>query len=139
MLLSILLTTIAFGLCGAFHYIILSRALVLLGHLDWSAGVKLVVGLYVSGIVHIVEAGIYAATMAAALGFGIGGFKNVETMDAMELFYFSLVNYTSLGLADIYPSGHMRFIAGVEALNGFLLISASASFIFLIIRNRKEV
>ena len=41
----------------------------------------------------------------------------------MDIFYFSLVNYTSLGLGDIYPTGHSRFLAGLESLNGFLLIS----------------
>ena len=44
----------------------------------------------------------------------------------MDVFYFSLVSYTSLGLGDIVPTGHLRFVAGVEALNGFLLISCSS-------------
>lgn len=44
-------------------------------------------------------------------------------MTAVDTLHFSLVNYTSLGLGDIYPTGHLRFLAGVEPLNGFLLIS----------------
>ncbi|MEQ8900570.1 MAG: ion channel [Roseovarius sp.] len=55
----------------------------------------------------------------------------------MDFFYFSLVNYSSLGLGDIYPTGHLRFLAGVEALNGFLLISCSASTIFLVVTRGK--
>ena len=49
----------------------------------------------------------------------------------MDVFYFSLVSYTSLGLGDIVPTGHLRLVAGVEALNGFLLISCSAAYLFL--------
>jgi len=49
----------------------------------------------------------------------------------MDTIYFSLVNYTSLGLGDIYPTGHLRFLAGIASLNGFLLIGCSASFLFL--------
>ena len=36
-----------------------------------------------------------------------------------------------VGLGDIEPQGHIRFITAVEALNGFLLITWSASFTFL--------
>jgi len=53
-----------------------------------------------------------------------------------NVFYFSVVNYSSLGLGDIYPTGHLRFPAGIEALNGFLLISCSASTIFLVTTRR---
>lgn len=51
-------------------------------------------------------------------------------MTAVDTLHFSLVNYTSLGLGDIYPTGHLRFLAGVEPLNGFLLISCSAALIY---------
>lgn len=47
----------------------------------------------------------------------------------MDYLYFSLVDYNTLGLGGIYPTGHLRFPAGVEAVNGFLLISCSATFI----------
>jgi hypothetical protein len=53
-------------------------------------------------------------------------------MTAVDTLYFSLVNYTSLGLGDIYPTGHLRFLAGVESLNGFLHISCSAALIYLL-------
>jgi hypothetical protein len=56
----------------------------------------------------------------------------------MDVFYFSLVSYTSLGLGDIVPTGHLRFVAGVEALNGFLLISCSAAMLFLFMTEQSE-
>ena len=33
---------------------------------------------------------------------------------------------TTLGLGDIYPTDHLRVLAGIEALTGFALISCSA-------------
>jgi hypothetical protein len=48
--------------------------------------------------------------------------------------YFSVVTYTSLGLGDIYPTGNMRLIAGVEALTGLLMIGWSASFTYIEMR-----
>jgi hypothetical protein len=41
------------------------------------------------------------------------------------------VCYTTLGLGDVVPTGAVRFLAGVEALSGFVLITWSASFTFL--------
>ncbi|WP_454271644.1 ion channel [Roseovarius sp. MBR-51] len=35
---------------------------------------------------------------------GIGGFEQENVDTYMDVFYFSLVNYSSLGLGDIYPT-----------------------------------
>ena len=42
------------------------------------------------------------------------------------IFYFSLINVTTLGLGDIYPTSHLRSVTGIQALTGFVLISCSA-------------
>lgn len=47
----------------------------------------------------------------------------------MDVFGLSLVNVATLGLGDLTPTGHLRFVAALEALNGFLLITCSASFV----------
>ncbi len=49
----------------------------------------------------------------------------------LDMVYFSAVVYSTLGLGDLLPTGAIRFMAGTEALTGFLLISWSASFTFL--------
>lgn len=64
--------------------------------------------------------------------FGLGTFGGTDLGLLIEdCLYFSAVTYTSLGLGDLYPLGHFRLIAGVEALNGLLLIGWSASFTYL--------
>jgi hypothetical protein len=85
-------------------------------------------------VAHCAEAGVYAGGFALGHGLELGAFAQVEAMGWMDYFYFSLVNYNTLGLGDIHPTGHLRFIAGVEALNGFLLISCSASILFDLMR-----
>jgi len=45
--------------------------------------------------------------------------------------YFSAETYTSLGYGDIVPTGDLRLLSGVEALNGLLLIGWSASYTYI--------
>lgn len=61
----------------------------------------------------------------------LGGFGGLPVDDFMDYLYFSAITYTSLGFGDHYPLSHLRLIAGVEALNGLLLIGWSASFTYL--------
>lgn len=49
----------------------------------------------------------------------------------LDCVYFSFSTYTSLGLGDIEPRGDLRFLAGIEALTGLVLITWTASFMFL--------
>jgi hypothetical protein len=67
--------------------------------------------------------------------FEIGTLVGITINDPMEYLYFSSVIFTSLGIGDAYPMGHIRFLAGIEALNGLLLIAWSASFTFLAMGN----
>ena len=83
-------------------------------------------------LAHLTEVLLYAGAYAAAGGWlGLGGFEGRPVEQPMDLLYFSIVTYTSLGFGDVVPTGHLRIVAGVEALNGLLLIAWSASFLYL--------
>lgn len=83
-------------------------------------------------LVHIVEIGMYAITYFVSVAvLGLGVFEGALVTDGMSYLYYSGVIYTTLGLGDIEPQGHIRFITAMEALNGFLLITWSASFTFV--------
>lgn len=60
------------------------------------------------------------------MGSLLGGDKSILTYA-----YFSTTTYTTLGYGDIIPTGPLRFLASVEALTGFLLVTWSASFTYL--------
>jgi hypothetical protein len=83
-------------------------------------------------LAHILEIAFYGVAYALSVQLlGLGSFLGVEVDDVMSYLYYSGVIYTSLGLGDIYPVGHIRFMTAIETLNGFLLITWSASFTFL--------
>lgn len=81
--------------------------------------------------VHLVEILLYAlGYFIAANFFDLGFLQGERAVGALGYFYASAVFYTSLGLGDVIPNDHLRFMVGVEALNGLLLIAWSASFLF---------
>jgi uncharacterized membrane protein len=49
----------------------------------------------------------------------------------LDCVYFSFTNFTTLGYGDIEALGILRFLTGIEALTGLVLITWSASFLFL--------
>lgn len=84
---------------------------------------------------HMVEVMLYAGAF-----FILENVINAGSLDGrhggsfMDYLYYSTVMYTSLGLGDVFPSGHLRVISGIEALNGLVLIGWSTSFTFLAMR-----
>jgi potassium channel LctB len=139
MLISVLISFTLFGLTGLIHYSVMMFALARLSKSGLQPIARMIIGFYAVGAAHLTEAGLYAFGFAYGRYLGIGNFLSSDgPVEVMQLFYFSLVNYTSLGLGDIYPTGHLRFMTGVESLNGFLLISCSAAFIFLLMRGESK-
>lgn len=111
--------------------------------LDWAVG--RLQGLHRSRIVlvvlgcfcaHIVEVITFAAGLwLAATRLQLGMIEGAVGEGFHDYVYFSLVNYTSLGIGDIYPTGDLRVLAGVEALVGLMMITWSATFTFLEMKN----
>ncbi|MBC6428927.1 MAG: two pore domain potassium channel family protein [Cellvibrionales bacterium] len=71
--------------------------------------------------------GYWLTTQMDGLGRLTGNFGG-EFLDCL---YFSFTTYTTLGYGDIEPFGPVRFLAGIEALVGLVLITWTASFLFL--------
>ena len=95
---------------------------------------RLAVLLLVLGLAcaHCAEMGVYAvAYYLQRPHFGLDGTLGTFPMGFSSYLYFSAETYTSLGFGDLVPRDGLRFLAGIEALNGLLLIGWSGSFIFL--------
>lgn len=88
----------------------------------------------ISGVMmaHIVEVALYAATyfVCERMG-GLGHIDGLTEGGALDHFYFSITSFTTLGVGDVHPRGALRLLAGVEALNGLVLIGWSASYTYL--------
>jgi hypothetical protein len=83
-------------------------------------------------IAHLVQVTLYAVTyyICERMG-GLGHIDGLMEGGALDQFYFSITTFTTLGIGDVHPRGALRLIAGVESLNGLVLIGWSASFTYL--------
>jgi hypothetical protein len=81
---------------------------------------------------HFLEILLYgAAYWLLADKFDIGSMGQPGPLPFSRCLYFSAETYTTLGYGDVLPHGDLRLLAGLEALNGMLLIGWTASFTFL--------
>lgn len=93
---------------------------------------RILVIIFSTFVAHIAEIALYAAAyFVTTVWLSLGTFSGLIVEGPLDYFYYSIVTYTSLGLGDVYPSEHLRFVSGVETLNGLLLIAWSGSFIYL--------
>jgi hypothetical protein len=81
---------------------------------------------------HLFEVAVFALGFyVVAEGIGDGALEGKLGGTYRDYLYHSAVSYTSLGLGDVFPTGHLRLLTGVEALTGLLMIAWSASFTYL--------
>jgi hypothetical protein len=81
---------------------------------------------------HFIEILLYgAAYYVLVTVFHIGSMGDPGPLHFTRCLYFSAETYTTLGYGDVLPHGDLRLLAGLEALNGMLLIGWTASFTFL--------
>ncbi len=50
----------------------------------------------------------------------------------LSFIYFSAVSYSSLGLGDVYPTGGLQLLVGVEAILGLILIGWTVTFTYIV-------
>jgi hypothetical protein len=132
MILVIFLAMFLVILTFLFHYQVLLWLSVYIPRLNLTDQTRVLIIVLILFTTHVAEISFYALAYGYSVEIiNLGSFAGIEINNPMEYLYFSSVIYTSLGLGDAYPTGHIRFLTGVEALNGLLLIAWSASFTFL--------
>lgn len=81
---------------------------------------------------HLIHIGLYAgAYWLLEFQFGVGAIEGPDSGNVNDAVYFSIVCYTTLGFGDIYPSGELRLLSGIEALNGLVMVTWTASMTYL--------
>ncbi len=81
---------------------------------------------------HLSEVSLYAVAYYACEHWGsMGKIDGQLEGGLIDYFYLSITTFTTLGIGDVHPRGALRTIAGVESLNGLVLIGWSASFTYL--------
>jgi hypothetical protein len=83
-------------------------------------------------VLHVIEIWLFGATLWACLQLpDAGGIAGAEAGSLLDAVYLSASSYTTVGFGDVAPLGPIRFVAGTEALVGFVMITWSASFTFI--------
>lgn len=104
----------------------------------WEQSVKLIAiicGLFVA---HVIEVVVYAFVYYfAPLIPDIGELPGTNFNDWIDILYFSFVAYSSLGAGDLSFLGWIKILYGLEAINGLVLITWSASFSLLVMNRMK--
>jgi len=117
------------------HYEVLyklNHAMPKLKHIQ--ARYKVLVAVSVIALAHVAEITIFALGYYVMLHFpSIGHFVGTISDHGLMLdsFYFSFITFTTIGYGDIVINGYLRYLTGIEALTGLILITWSASFLFL--------
>ena len=132
MLAAAIVSIILVALAVVIHYEILRLISDALPRLAIPPRLRIVIVIGTTFVAHMAEVWIYGLSYAVtAERWGLGTLGGDFAGSFVEYIYFSTHAYTSLGLGDVWPLGPMRLIAGVEALNGLILIGWTASFTFL--------
>ena len=119
------------ALAVSIHYETLQRLSRLMPLLNIRYRLRIVVGLIGSIVAHVVEIWLFALTYFLCIRVGgLGTLLGTSEPQLMDCAYFSFVTYTTLGYGDIYPDGSLRYLAGLEALTGLVLITWTASFLY---------
>ena len=110
------------------HYEFLFKLTALLPSIHIRQRFRIVLGVFVALFAHVLEIWISYYYMHQADGWGtLTGNFNGSLMDCA---YYSFTAYTSLGFGDIVPFGDLRYLSGIEALTGLVMISWTASFLY---------
>lgn len=98
----------------------------------YSGHLRLVIAVFGVLIAHTIEVWLFASAfyfMHHTEGWGeLTGNYNGDFIDTV---YFSFTTFTTVGYGDIEPLGALRYLTGLEGLTGLVLITWSASFLFV--------
>jgi len=114
------------------HYEFMYRFTLLMPRMKIRHRFRIVLGVFGAFTAHAIEVWIFALSfywMHNTDGWGeLHGTIDGSLLDCV---YFSFTTYTTLGFGDIAPHGDLRYLTGLESLTGLLLITWTASFLYL--------
>ncbi len=114
------------------HYEVLRLLSAGLPRLRIPARAKLMAVIFATFLAHAAEIFLYALAFYVLVEQLLAGTLGTDSRSTFTLYlYFSAETYTSLGYGDVVPAGALRLLAGMEALNGLLLIGWSASYTYI--------
>ena len=135
MIVEVLIIAAVVAVSVTIHYEFLYRLTLLMPKMKIRHRQRIVLGVIVALFAHTLEILIFAVAYY--------GFNRVDSWGSLQgnfdgsladCIYFSFTTYTTLGFGDIEPFGGIRYLTGVESLTGLVLITWTASFLYIEMR-----
>ncbi|MES1939038.1 Ion transport 2 domain-containing protein [Salinisphaera sp. T5B8] len=128
----ILINIVVVTLAVFVHYEFLYRMTLLLPRLGLAYRFRILLGVFGSLCAHAVEVWLFALAYYGMLAHGgFGHFEGQFDGSLLDCAYFSFTTFTTLGFGDIHPLDGVRYLTGIESLTGLMLITWTASFLYL--------
>lgn len=130
----VVLATIAvISVIIALHYEVLRNCIRFLPAVAHKRRQRVIFLILVIMMTHVVEIWIFGFAYWMLLRWEMfGSIDGVVAINGIvDHVYYSAMVYTTVGFGDLIPHGSIRFMTGMEALTGLVMITWSASFTFL--------
>jgi len=130
--LAVAVTLFIVALCVVAHYEVLSACNRYLPLLTTHRRRRVLILIFIVLVTHVAEIWLFGiGYFLLSRQYALGDLVGLPTTELPDFVYFSAVTYSTLGFGDAVPVGAIRFLAGTEALTGFVMITWSASYAFL--------
>ncbi len=114
------------------HYEALHQLTLLMPRIKIRHRFRIVLGVFTALCAHAAEVWVFALSYYWMHNTeGWGELRGSLEGNFLDFVYFSFTIYTTLGIGDIEPVGELRYLTGLESLTGLVLITWSASFLYL--------
>lgn len=114
------------------HYEVLSFLSRSLPMFNCQRRILVLIGVVGSLMAHVLEVVVFGVVYYVLIHWwNVGSLEGNFDGSLFDCVYFSFTTFTTLGFGDIEPEGYIRMLVGLEALTGLVLITWSASFMFI--------
>ena len=129
----IVTTIVVISLIIGLHYEVLRNCIRLLPSVAHRRRQRVIFLILVIMLTHALEVWLFGLAYMFLLQWDMFGSitGSVESLSVIDHVYYSAMVYTTVGFGDLVPEGPIRFMSGMEALTGLVMITWSASFTFL--------
>lgn len=129
---SMIITTLLVLATVILHYEILRGITDILPRLPVMPRYRIIFVIIAAFVGHTVEVWLFGFAYWVSHGhLGLGTLQGDYDGSLVESVYFSVVTYSSLGFGDVYPTGSLRLMAGVEALTGLVMVGWTVSYTYI--------
>jgi len=126
------INTLLCGLVVLIHFETLNLLTSWIPRIPCPHRMRILLGLSGAIAAHVIEIWVFAiGYYFLSLNGHYGHLEGAFTGTLLDCSYFSFTTYTSLGFGDIHAVGDLRYLTGLEALIGLVMISWTASFMYL--------